>query len=113
MHELALAEGIIDIIDAEQKKHGFSKVTGITLAVGEFSGIVPECIRDFFPIAAKGSAAENADIEISVIAAEFRCPDCSYEGGIDRKQACCPECGSTGIRMVRGREFYVENLIVD
>lgn len=60
MHELAFTEGIIKVIETEAKKQGFSNCIGITLSVGKFSGIVPGCIEDFFPIAAKGTIAEKA-----------------------------------------------------
>ena len=57
MHELAITKGIIDIVNSEAEKSGFKNVLEITLRVGEYSGIVPECLREFFPIAAAGSAA--------------------------------------------------------
>ena len=88
MHELAITKGIIDIVNSEAEKSGFKNVLEITLRVGEYSGIVPQCLREFFPIAAAGSAA-------------------------DRKKACCPECRSTAIKMTAGREFFVESLKVE
>ena len=45
MHELALTEGIINIINSQQEQEGFSRVLEIRLRVGEYSGIVPDCIR--------------------------------------------------------------------
>ena len=57
MHELAITKGIIDIVNSEAEKSGFKNVLEITLRVGEYSGIVPECLREFFPIAAAGSVA--------------------------------------------------------
>ena len=113
MHELALTEGIINIINSEAEKQNFSKVQEITLSVGEFSGIVPQCILEFFPIAAAGSIAEDAEIVINTIPAEFKCLDCGFEGDINRSEACCPRCGSVSIKMTKGREFFVENLKVD
>ena len=113
MHELALTEGIISIINSQQEREGFSSVLEIRLRVGEYSGIVPECLREFFPIAAKDTAAENAALVIEPVPAAFRCPACGYEGGIERKRACCPVCGSEAVRLIAGREFYVESLKVE
>lgn len=62
MHELAFTEGIIKIVTSEAEKHGFTKCLEITLSVGEYSGIVPDCVREFFPYAAKGTIAEGAKI---------------------------------------------------
>lgn len=113
MHELAIAKGIIDIVNSEAKDKGFQRVLEISLRVGEYSGIVPECIREFFPIAAAGSPAEGAALEIQSIPARFQCPDCGYEGRIDRREACCPRCRSLAVRMTAGREFFVEQLKVE
>ena len=113
MHELAITKGIIEIVNSEQKKQGFERVLEISLKVGEFSGLVPECIKEFFPIAAAGSSAEKAELVIEPIKASFKCLDCGYEGDADRKNACCPVCRSAALKMTAGREFYVDSLKVE
>ena len=101
------------IVSAEAEKRGFSRVLEIRLSVGEYSGVVPECLREFFPHAAAGTAAEGAQLTVSTVPAEFECLDCGYTGAADRQNACCPECRGTALRMTRGREFYVDSLRVD
>ena len=113
MHELAITKGIIDIVSSEARDKGFERVLEIKLQVGEYSGLVPECIREFFPIAAKGSVAENAVLNIETLKDKFKCLDCGYEGDADRKNACCPQCRSTALKMTAGREFYVDSLKVE
>ena len=113
MHELALTEGIISIVESEAKKQGFQRVLEIRLRVGEYSGILPDCLREFFPIAAKGSPAEDAALRIEPVPAVFQCHDCGHEGPVDRQRAACAACGSSAIRMTAGREFYVESLVVE
>lgn len=113
MHELAITESLIDLINREAKDKGFQKVLTISLRVGEYSGLVPDCIQEFFPIAAKGTFAEGAALDIRSVPAAFRCQECGYEGPVSRKAACCPDCGSTAIRMTAGREFFVESLKVE
>lgn len=113
MHELAITEGIINIVKSEAEKQGFTKVLEIKLQVGEFSGLVPDCIREFFPIAARGSVAENAALSIETLKARFMCLDCGYEGEADRKNACCPSCRSNALKMTAGRDFYVDSLKVE
>ena len=113
MHELALTEGILDIVESEAKKHGFTVVQEIRIKVGEFSGVIPECIREFFPIAAKGTAAETAELIIEPVNAEFRCEACGYVGMPDKKDHCCASCGSSAVKMVKGREFYIDSLKVE
>lgn len=113
MHELALTQGIIDIVLSEQKRQGFERVLEISLKVGEFSGVIPQCIREFFPIAAEKSPAKDAQLAIETVPAVFDCMDCGHKGDADRKNACCALCGSTAIKMTSGREFYVESIKVE
>ena len=58
MHELAIAKGIIDIVNSEAREKGFRKVLEIKLSIGEYSGIIPDCLREFFPYAAAGTPAD-------------------------------------------------------
>ena len=113
MHELALTEGIIQIVREQAGKVGFDRVLEISLRVGEYSGVIPECLLEFFPIASKGTQAEGAELRILPVPAAFRCSGCGYEGPIPPRTACCPQCGGSAIRMTAGREFYVENLKVE
>ncbi len=113
MHELALTEGIIDIIRGEASKHGFSRCLEIRLRVGEYSGVLTECLRDCFAIAAKGTLAEGAALRIESVPAAFQCPVCRWQGKLEKHADACPGCGSTAIRMIAGREFYVEDIKVE
>ena len=113
MHELALTEGILKVVSSEQKKNAFTRVLEIDLSIGELSGVIPSCIEEFFPLAAKDTAAEGAKLVMETIPAAFACSDCEYRGPVGRGKACCPNCGSTAIRMTAGREFFIKNLVVN
>lgn len=113
MHEMAITRGIIDIVESSAKEQGFTRVLEISLRVGEFSGLVPACIEEFFPIAAAGTPAEGARLKIEPVRAEFRCLDCGFEGDADRVNHRCKSCGSTALKMTAGREFFVESLTVE
>ena len=60
MHELAFTHSVIKLVESEAKDYGFKKCLGITLSVGKYSGIVPGCIEEFFPIASQNTICENA-----------------------------------------------------
>lgn len=113
MHELSIAEGIIRVIGSEAQKNEFRRVLEISLSIGEVSGVVPECIRELFPIAAKGTKAEDAVLKIRMIPVSFSCSGCGYSGPVDREKVCCPVCGSGELRMTGGRELFIESLKVE
>ncbi len=111
MHELAITQNIIAIVESEAKKQGFTRVVSIKLAVGEVSGVVPECLREFFPIASRGTVAEGARVDTYDIPAAVRCHSCGYEGKPSRGE--CPRCRCEDIKLVSGREFFVDSIEVE
>ena len=85
------------VIPAVQKYPDVSRIKSIKLRVGELSGVVPECVRDYFLIAAEGTIAEGARIDIERIPIGIRCGDCGYEGPFEGRNYRCPKCGSANL----------------
>ena len=113
MHELAITKSIVDLVEREAKNQGFKKALEIRLRLGEFSGIVPEYIKDFFPLVAEGTVSAGAELLFETSPAKFLCLDCKFEGAADRQNACCASCGSQSLKMTAGREFFVDSLKVE
>ena len=113
MHELALTKSLIELVEREAERQGFQRAVEIRMKLGEYSGVVPDYILDLFPKAARGTAAEGAALVFERVPACFACPVCGYEGPVQRREAKCPQCGGTSIRMTGGREFFVESLKVE
>ncbi len=55
MHELAVMQSVVALCEREAAERGFRRVRSINLAVGAVSGIVPECMFEFFPAAARAA----------------------------------------------------------
>lgn len=113
MHELAIAQGIIDAAVPEALRHGAKRVLEIRLKIGELSGVFPEYMQECFDIAAAGTIAQNARLKVERIPVAVRCQECGYEGGIDRRKIRCPRCGGTELKITAGREYYVDSLEVE
>lgn len=110
MHEMVIVEGILKAILPEVEKHDVSKVTVVKLKIGEMAGLVPACIEEYFDVAAKGTIAEGARIEIENIPVAIRCEDCGYEGGVTPRHYRCPQCDSINFKLTAGREYFVDSV---
>lgn len=110
MHEMALAEGIIDIVLSYADKNEAKKVTEISVLVGEMTGVVPESLDFCFASLAKGTKAEGAKLIMKHCPLIARCMDCGTETKVERYRFICPECGSSRMEIVSGRELRVESL---
>lgn len=113
MHELAITESILRIAKSEAEKHNASRVLSIKLKVGELSGVVPTLIQEYFNIVSNETLVEGAKLIIDRIPITIKCSNCGYEGGMDKMKRKCPECYSYDIKILTGREFYVESLEVE
>jgi hydrogenase nickel incorporation protein HypA/HybF len=108
MHELAIAEGILDIAVTET---GGRRIVAIDVVVGELSSVSEEAVRFGFEELSKGTTAEDAALTFTRIQALLRCRECSREFRLEDRGAC-PECGKRNSDTVSGRECYVASVEV-
>lgn len=113
MHELPVTQSIINIAIEEAEKHGASKITSITLKVGELSGLVPDCLQYYFDIIGKDTKAKGAKLIIDRVPLSMECRDCNYKGLINLETYNCPECKSKNVAITGGREFYIDTMEVE
>lgn len=111
MHEMAVIEGVLKLVVEAGEASGAEKVLKIRARMGEYSDIVPVILREYLEIAARGTIAEGAALELTRVPATVRCRECGRTGGTDKRLACT-FCGSRNIALVTGREFYVEDIEV-
>jgi hydrogenase nickel incorporation protein HypA/HybF len=62
MHELAIAESIVDLVEEHAKKDVFQRVHRIHVLVGELSHVDPRALEFGFEVIAKGTVAEGATL---------------------------------------------------
>ena len=63
MHEMSLCQSMLDIIDRQAKKDGFRRVLIVRIALGDYSGASEDALEFCFPVAAKGTIAQDAKLE--------------------------------------------------
>lgn len=113
MHELAITQSILDIARKAAQEHNVTRVREIRIKLGEYSGVVPQCVQYYFDVISQGTVAQGAELKMERLPILMRCHQCQWEGQIDKHHIQCPACGSTQLKLLQGREFYVESLEVD
>jgi hydrogenase nickel incorporation protein HypA/HybF len=63
MHEMSLCESIVKIVEKQARKENVCRVVKVRVALGELSCASEESLSFCFPIVAKGTLAENANLE--------------------------------------------------
>jgi len=113
MHEMAIAQGILDIVLEAAAGNAAETVVRIKLQVGEMTEVEPEALTFCFAALAAGTAAAAAQLDVEVMPLIGRCRDCGREFKVERFRFLCPECGSAGVEIISGRELRVEHLEVE
>ncbi|MBQ8526473.1 MAG: hydrogenase maturation nickel metallochaperone HypA [Clostridia bacterium] len=113
MHELSVTQSILNIALSEGEKHNAKKITKIKIALGTVSGMVPDCVQEYFNIISEDTIAHKAELSFRKIPVTFRCSVCGAEFDVDKISFKCTLCGSNRVKMLTGREFYVESIDID
>ncbi|MDR3465131.1 MAG: hydrogenase maturation nickel metallochaperone HypA [Xanthobacteraceae bacterium] len=112
MHEMALCEGVIEIIETEARKQSFARVKTVWLEIGALSQVEPEAMRFCFEVVAAGSVAAEARLEIVVSPGVGWCMSCVKSVPIERRYDPCPCCGGYQLQVTAGDEMRVKELEV-
>jgi hydrogenase nickel incorporation protein HypA/HybF len=110
MHELSIAQAVVEQIEQIALRERASCVETVTLSVGALSGVDAEALRLAFPMAAEGTLAQAAGLVIETVRARLKCRDCGRETDIEHPLPVCPACGAGGVELVAGRELLIESV---
>ncbi len=107
MHELSLAEGVLQIVVAEAARQGLARVTRVRLEIGALAGVEQEALRFAFDVVMAGSIADTAQLEMTVAPASGRCPACKQIVAVAERYDACPKCGAYGVEITEGTQMRV------
>lgn len=113
MHEMSLAEGVLQVIEDSARSNGFAQVKTVWLEIGELSGADAEAMRFCFDAVVKGTLAEGARLEIVATEGQGRCLTCGQTVHIQLRYDPCPLCGGYPVEPTGGLEMKVKELEVE
>lgn len=113
MHEMSLVRSIVNIVLEECAGKGITKVEGIDLVVGQLHDMLDAYVPDLFRYLARGTVAEDAQVNIARIPMRVRCRDCGEIFALGDERAC-PRCGARRrYALFSGSEFRIDSIEVE
>ncbi len=112
MHELAVTQGILDIAVKEADKKNGRRITRISIKLGALSGMVPDCIQEYYDIISEDTPAYKARLDFDIVPAVIKCNECGSESEIKRYRLRCPVCDGNKVELIHGRELYIDSMEV-
>jgi hydrogenase nickel incorporation protein HypA/HybF len=113
MHELSIAQAVVEQVEEAARREGASRVTSVTLTVGQASGVEREALKMAFPAACDGTMARDARLVLDWVPARVYCRACDAEHDADFPFFVCPVCGAADIDVVAGRELMIRSIEMD
>ena len=113
MHEMSIAQSILDIVVAAAEKENAQRITRINMVAGELRGIVPMQLTFCFGVLAENTIASGAHLSLEILPVEGKCRECDEAFRVVDFLYICPRCGSSSIELTGGTELRVKDIEVE
>ena len=113
MHEMSIAQSIIDIVESEAEKAGVNRITELELEIGQLSGIEYEALEFSLKVMAPDSVIDGSKLVIEKPEGQALCMDCNYSFSTVSPVTICPECKSYSCQIVSGKQLRVKSILID
>lgn len=107
MHELGIAQNILEIVRQSVPDEQAPDVKWVRIRVGQFSGVIPDSLDFCFSVIVGETNMPQARLAIEQVPTVSRCKECGHQFQIEDMAFLCPECESTDLELITGRELQV------
>jgi hydrogenase nickel incorporation protein HypA/HybF len=110
MHELSIAEAIVDVATLHARGRTVVKVE---VRVGHLRQVGPDSLDFAFALLTRGTALDGAELQITHVPASGRCRACGAESVFEDFPLSCARCESLDVELSSGEELLVEAIEVE
>ncbi len=110
MHELSIAQNILEIVQQSVPENQAGSVRDIRVRVGQLSGIVPDSLDFCFSAIVNDTAMRQARLAIEQVPTLSQCKNCAQRFRIEDWVFSCPACQSTSLELISGRELEIVDI---
>jgi len=111
MHELSICRALVARLEAIAREHA-ARVSEVHVSIGPLSGVEARLLRDAFPLACAGTAAEGAALKIETAPVRVRCRVCGAETVATPNRLLCAACGEWRTDLLSGDEMLLRRAIL-
>ena len=113
MHEMSLAESVLQILQESARAQNFQRVRSVVLEIGKLSAVEPDAMRFCFDSVMRGTLAEGAELQIIETPGAGCCLTCGATLAMQEQYGLCPDCGSPRLQITAGNQMRVKDLSVE
>lgn len=114
MHELAIAQSIVEAVEAKAVEYRATRVKSVRLKIGEANGIVPDSLHFCFEmLVSPDPLLEQAQLVIDITPHLAHCRNCKRDFTVINYVAQCPDCQEWSREVISGTEFQVLDMEIE
>lgn len=113
MHEMSLAEGVLQLVEETARREGAKRVKLVVLEIGRMSSVQPEALSFCFDVVTRNSVLEGAALEIVDVPGAGWCMQCAATVPMTELYGSCPNCGSYQVQPTGGTEMRVREIEIE
>jgi hydrogenase nickel incorporation protein HypA/HybF len=112
MHEMSLAEGILQIVEDTARANAAAHVRVVLLEIGALSHVEEQALRFCFDAVTRGTVANGARLDVQATPGRAWCMPCGKSVALARLGEACPLCGGYQLHVTQGEEMKVKEVEV-
>lgn len=112
MHELSIAESIIEVIDSHLDEGGYARCSAVTVRAGLLSAVDEEALRFAFEALCEQAGRDGVELTVETTYPAASC-ECGCRFEVTDIIYQCPQCGSVTASLSGGDELEVIKLEVE
>ena len=113
MHELSIAESILEAVRKELMSHPGARPTRVGLRIGEMAAVDVDSLSFCFEAVLRGTEWEGLQLDARVCPQRRKCNECCNEFAVVEYEARCTSCGSDSTKPISGDELDFDYLEVE
>jgi hydrogenase nickel incorporation protein HypA/HybF len=113
MHELSIAESILECVREKLKSYPGAKPRRVGIRVGSMSAINTSALQFCFETILLGTDWESLELVQKLIPARRICSECGNNFVVEAYNTFCPTCQSSGTEADGGDELDLDFLEID
>jgi hydrogenase nickel incorporation protein HypA/HybF len=113
VHELSLAQHLLDLALEHAARAGADRITHLNLVVGELAPVEPSCLTFYWEQVAADTAAAGSSVDVRRLPLRLLCQGCNLVFEPAAENWSCPKCSSDRVRLQGGDECYLEAIDVE
>jgi hydrogenase nickel incorporation protein HypA/HybF len=110
MHELSIAQSILDIVRENVPPPDLHRVRSIRVRIGTMAGVVTDSLSFCFEAVTADAGLTGARLAIETVPLTATCTACGQTAEIEPYRFRCSRCEGTDLVVVSGREMTVSEV---